>query len=195
MYHQDITSSVNLLFLYIVFLNILFVDKAKTKRVPIQKTLEQVCVLHITFTMYICICITTLLALRHTSVNLFLYNVRHKSEIKYSSQSDVFMYVFSCKIPTKKCYKNTCFLLKISLIGQTAFLVDQKKNVHKISLAETDQTSIHYKYFGNSLTRNSLNFFHLTKRCEAGTGGGQAAIFKPELIFCWLNNIAGWWTY
>ena len=124
--------------------------------------------------MYICICITTLLALRHTSVNLFLYNVRHKSEIKYSSQSqsDVFMYVFSCKIPTKNCYKNTCFLLKISLIGQTAFLVDQKKNVHKISLAETDQTSIHYKYFGNSLTRNSLNFFHLTKRCEAGTGGG-----------------------
>ena len=82
------------------------------------------------------------------------------------------MYVFSCKIPTKNCYKNTCFLLKISLIGQTAFLVDQKKNVHKISLAETDQTSIHYKYFGNSLTRNSLNFFHLTKRCEAGTGGG-----------------------
>ena len=124
--------------------------------------------------MYICICITTLLALRHTSVNLFLYNVRNKSEIKYSSQSqsDVFMYVFSCKIPTKNCYKNTCFLLKISLIGQTAFLVDQKKNVHKISLAETDQTSIHYKYFGNSLTRNSLNFFHLTKRCEAGTGGG-----------------------
>lgn len=126
--------------------------------------------------MYICICITTLLALRHTSVNLFLYNVRHKSEIKYSSQSqsDVFMYVFSCKIPTKNCYKNTCFLLKISLIGQTAFLVDQKKKkyVHKISFAETDQTSIHYKYFGNSLTRNSLNFFHLTKRCEAGTGGG-----------------------
>ena len=131
MYHQDITSSVNLLFLYIVFLNILFVEgnKAKTKRVPIQKTLEQVCVLHITFTMYICICITTLLALRHTSVNLFLYNVRNKSEIKYSSQSDVFMYVFSCKIPTKNCYKNTCFLLKISLIGQTAFLVDQKKNM------------------------------------------------------------------